>query len=136
MSLETWVVIMLAGVTLLVTLLGLMLAALTVAIGIAAVFGYAGMLEAVSKKAESAAREVSLIEVTKKATEAAGVVAKQIAIRTIMENKDKWLVAMQLGVELAEAQSEGKIQASDTQAVGSTYPGEGDSNDDGNTGTN
>jgi hypothetical protein len=124
-SKEGWITIMLAGITVLVTLLGIIIA-------VAAFFGYGALSDIVKKEArkagKEAARQVSLEEVTKRAKIEAG----QVARRTVLENKDKWLTELSLGVELAEAQSEPETaaEASDkTQAVSPAYPGEGAEND-------
>ena len=128
-SQEGWITIMLAGITVLVTLLG-------IGIGVAAFFGYGALQDLVKKVARKAAREeakqVSLEEVTKQAKSEAGQVAAEVARRTVLENKDKWLTELALGIELAEAQSEPETasEASDkAQAVSPAYPGEGAEND-------
>src|SRR5438105_4345530 len=96
MSLEVWIAIMLAGITVLVTILGLMLALLAVAVGLAAFWGYAGVKDAASKQAAFTARHISLESVTKKAIEAAREAAAQTAELTITANKDKWLKDLDL----------------------------------------
>src|SRR5579871_1577589 len=108
MRIEDWIVIMLAGVTVLVTLFGVMLAMLAVALGVAALWGYNGMIEAACKAATAAAKQVSLDDVTRRAAQA----AQETAQRIIWENKDNWLTASALGLELPVAQSELSQEAS------------------------
>jgi hypothetical protein len=140
MSLEVWIGIMLAGITVLVTLLGIMLAVFALGIGLAAIWGYSGLKDAAREQAAIAAREVSLTEITQKATEAAKEVAKFVALEvtksTISENKDKWLRDLDLSVRLAQAQSNIEHEASDTVgAVSAAYPGEEVSNANPNAST-
>jgi hypothetical protein len=108
---------MLAGVTLLVTLLGLMLAVLGVALGLGAIFGYRGLVDEVVKRAEIAASKVTLEGIESKAIAAATQVATRVA--------EKSLEKLDLGVLLSAAQSEQPIPASNAQErVGENYPGD------------
>ena len=138
MRLEDWIVVMLAGITLLVTIWGLMLGIMAVILGFGAWWGYNGMIEAAreaaSKAATKAATEVSMEEIKAHAKAEAAQVAAEVGRRTVLENKDKWLTEAILGIELAEAQSEAPDGASDNaQAVSPPYPGEGNDNDKANT---
>ncbi len=115
---EGWITIMLAGMTILVTLLGIGLA-------VVAIFGYSGLKESVRDAArtaaQDAAKEISIEDVTAKAVKAALESAQQ----TIRENKDKWLKEMALGLELPVAESENpKVASNQTEAVSRSYPGE------------
>jgi|SRR5579863_985070 hypothetical protein len=94
-SYEGWITIMLAGITILVTLLGIGLAVM-------AIFGYSGVKEAARDAADKAAREA--------------------AERVIRRDKDKWLKDMGLGLELPVAQSEPTRRASNQ--VAENYPNE------------
>jgi hypothetical protein len=99
-SKEGWITIMLAGITILVTLLGIGLA-------VVAVFGYSGVKEAARDAADKAARKA--------------------AERVIRENKDKWLKEMGLGLQLSVAESESPQLASNiTEQVGQPYPHAGE----------
>ncbi len=57
MTLEVWIGVMLAGITLLVTLLGLMLALFAIAIGVATFWGMAGVKEEAHRVATDAANK-------------------------------------------------------------------------------
>lgn len=120
MSFDAWIVIMLAGIGIMVALLAIMLTVLAIGIAIAAWWGYGGMMEEARKQAGISAKQVSLKHLLERATEA----AKKQAEATILANKDKWLEEMALGLELAATQSEPAPVASNTAAVGTTYPGE------------
>jgi|SRR5579872_1178072 len=124
MSFDAWIVIMLAGVALMIGLLGIMLTVLAIGIAIAAWWGYGGMMEEAKKQAAATAQTISLTNIIERATEAAKIQAEA----TIFANKDKWLEEIALGLELPAAQSEPAFTASNTSPVGRTYPGEEEAN--------
>jgi acyl-coenzyme A synthetase/AMP-(fatty) acid ligase len=137
-------------ISIMVTILGIVIAVLAVILTIGAIvisvmayFGYQEMLDRVMEKAEAAAKNVSMVELTNRAE----AIAKQTATRTarsvatktaqdiIEKNKDGWMKDLKLSMELSAAQAEPETAAEasisvevEGEEIGKPYPTEENTN--------
>jgi hypothetical protein len=120
-------------ITIMITILGIIIAVGAFVAAVLGFIGYRTIADEVAKKAEAAARSVSIELTTQRAVEAAreearlvaGAEAASVAVKFMAANKDKWLQELVLGIQFGEAQSQAPQAASnqvEQEAVSEPYP--------------